>query len=426
MQAYFHEGNSVCDIIYKKGAVYAQDGLPEERNILLNITFGCSELFYNSGLGTGNYMAGFYAIRLAARTLGIDISIHCPDFEEEKRNLILPWLMGNFQADSGSTVDDYRVDDMDGNVEFRSRQRQQQEQKRRRRTETVDYNKDDVCKTIDDCPIGYMYPHIRHELRRMAVALVGIPKQEHSTSAEVKQWLLSLSPEQEENEKMMDLELPVLAVDSGGTSMRLLSSPPLYSEVELDDAILHFRCGDLMNSNHPRFGFMKFESFAKHISPSARSIGIVTQPFDENSQTRAWDRGSEKRNRCRIVVGAFVEYLQERFPEARIRLHNSPDETIALTYARLVLANQTIAGISTFGVFPAIASFGTGYIRLPDARSETNKWLLNPRLDSLVDDLVLMEEPNILMVRQVRDLWERPDGESLILEWFRNSSIVYE
>ena len=32
-------------------------------------------------------------------------------------------------------------------------------------------------------------------------------------------------------------------------------------------------------------------------------------------------------------------------------------------YARLVVANQTYTGPATFGVFPAIVSFGTGYVQ---------------------------------------------------------------
>ena len=91
----------------------------------------------------------------------------------------------------------------------------------------------------------------------------------------------------------------------------------------------------------------------------------------------------------------------------------------------MIMANQSIAGISTFGVFSSIASFGTGYIRLPDNRSATNQWLTNPPLSKLTRDLVLMEEPNILMVQQVQKLWEEEEGEQKILSWFRDSSISY-
>ena len=42
-----------------------------------------------------------------------------------------------------------------------------------------------------------------------------------------------------------------------------------------------------------------------------------------------------------------------------------------------------------------------------------------------MDDLVLMDEPNILMVQQVNEIWEEEDGEQKILSWFREPSISY-
>jgi hypothetical protein len=148
---------------------------------------------------------------------------------------------------------------------------------------------------------------------------------------------------------------------------------------------------------------------------------------------RATDVSSVNQYRCRTVVLDFVAYLQDRFPKTRVRIHNSPNETIALTYARMVLANQTIAGITTFAVFPVIACFGTGYIRRPDKTSIENSWLVNPRLDHLMNNttattnnsLVLMKEPNILMARQIAKLWKEPYGQEKILAWFRNSSITF-
>jgi hypothetical protein len=272
----------------------------------------------------------------------------------------------------------------------------------------------DICENIDRCPIGYMFPQVQDELRRMAVALVGVPETNHPISSTVSTWLFE--QQAEGSGYTMHLPLPDLRLQ-----------PPLYPGIALDDTIVHFRCGDLMASNHPRFGFLKFGAFAKYISSEARSIGIVTQPFDSHAQSRAWDSNAVKRNRCRIVVLDFVKYLQDRFPHSRVHIHNSPNETIALTYARMVMANQTIAGISTFGVSPAMASFGTGYIRIPDENSATNGWLVNPRLDQLMKNnkLVLMKEPNILMVRQVKRLWEEPDGQNKILAWFRDSSITF-
>lgn len=168
---------------------------------------------------------------------------------------------------------------------------------------------------------------------------------------------------------------------------------------------------------------MKFSAFSKHISPQVRSIGIVTQPFDVGGQNRKGDATQEKRQRCRIVVTELVNFLQERFPAARITIHNGPTETIALAYARLVMANQTMAGITSFGVFPVLSSFGTGYVRRPDYRKAPNKWLnQEPPLDQVVDNLVLMDEPNRLMAGSIKGMWKRENGQEIVLEWFKNDT----
>ena len=55
-------------------------------------------MFQNSLAGTGNYLNSFYNFRLAARVLGnVDVLITCPDAEQQKKNLILPWVMGLFR-----------------------------------------------------------------------------------------------------------------------------------------------------------------------------------------------------------------------------------------------------------------------------------------------------------------------------------------
>jgi hypothetical protein len=274
----------------------------------------------------------------------------------------------------------------------------------------------DICGTIDVVPIGLLYETIQYELRRMAISLIGVPPKDHSTHDRVVEWL---NHHEEPNNSQLALSF------SATTAQH---HPLLHTtNLQLDEVIIHFRCGDLMDSQHPRFGFLKYDALVKHIATAARSIGIVTQPFTNKAQSRASDTSTTKSERCRIVVMNFLAYVRLRFPHARVSLHNA--DSIALTYARMIVANQTIAGISTFGVFPAIASFGTGYVRLPDETSPTNKWLLNPeRMDTTImkDGLVLMEEPNVLMVRKVRMLWEEENGKEKILQWFRNATIVYD
>ena len=176
-----------------------------------------------------------------------------------------------------------------------------------------------------------------------------------------------------------------------------------------------------MFSRHPSFGFMKFSGFSKWISPSARSIGIVTQPFEVSGQTRKEDSGAFKRQKCKDLVLAITDHLTEKFPSAQISIHNSVNETIALSFARMIMANQTIVGISSFGVFPALTSFGTGYIRKPDHHKQPNQWLLDPCFDAASYGKVLIEEPNLLWVSQLTNL-RKMGGEAKVIEWFRNDT----
>lgn len=374
---YFAEKNMVCQV-------------RQTPRTIINVSFSCSDLFEDSNFGSGNWATAFYAMRLAAKVLGdVDIHMTCPDANESKAKLILPWIMGKFP--SSDTVS---------------------EETRQLLQERVN----DACRNFDICPVNYMYPEIKYEFRRMAVAMVGVPPPEHPTHAAVTRWLQSTTNQT----ASPDLYYYTLQLDWNA------SQPPLYpdkeSGVELDDAVIHFRCGDLMESVHPHYGMMPYGAFADPISPDVRSIGIVTQPFEKWAQHRPGDKRKRLRERCRVVVMDFVDYLQGRFPHARIRVHNRKEDTVPLTYARMIMANQTIGSIGTFAVFPAIASFGAGYIRKPDPKCPNNRFLLEPNLDTLVDNVVLMDEPNMLMVRKIRLMWVEPNGQQKILSWFRNGS----
>ena len=69
MRQFFDERNIVCDI--------------QNSTTILNISFGCRDIYETMNLGSGKLLVGFYAMRLAA--LGrenlpyLSISISCPD-----------------------------------------------------------------------------------------------------------------------------------------------------------------------------------------------------------------------------------------------------------------------------------------------------------------------------------------------------------
>ena len=330
-------------------------------------------MFKYSAMGTGNFILVFYALRLIAHALGhIDVSIRCSDAEQTKKILVLPWLTGFFPA-------------VKHTVPVANRTKPTVEQ---------------ACTHANQIALGYKIPAMRYDMRRMALALVGIPD-EHT----VRDYSFYTNAPLDGS----ILQLPVINIQE-----------PFYPNTELDDVILHFRCGDLINSDHRSFGFMSFHSFSRHISSQARSIGIVTQPFNGNdAQMRPLEQKEINMDRCRRLVTLFVQHLTERFPQARITIRNDANETIALTFARMIMANQTITAISTFSVVPALVTFGSGYIREPDFVKVPTWFLMRPNVSTLVDDVYLIREP-VLMATKVKQMWG--DDGTAVLEWFQNNS----
>jgi len=67
--------------------------------VLLEVNFGCQDMFANSRYGTGNYMFALYAICFVVQMKGnIQVKMACHDVGAQKSDLILPWLMGTFPA----------------------------------------------------------------------------------------------------------------------------------------------------------------------------------------------------------------------------------------------------------------------------------------------------------------------------------------
>jgi hypothetical protein len=358
----YWKGGGLCEKINDVRSAALDPDLP----ITLNLSFGCNDLFKKSGYGTGNFIAMLYGIRLIARVYG-NIGAHytCHDAEETKNDLIIPWLTGWFPPRPSG------------------------------QNSSIPISIQEACGNHSTQPLSYMYKEMQYDLRKMAIALMGVPSPDHPSArfAERLSRDGNLWPD----------------------------SPPFPATVyELDDAVLHFRCGDLMHSVHSAYSFMKFSGYTRHISPEAESIGILTQPFDIGSGARRSDSGQLVRNRCRIVVSSLVDYIKEQYPSARVRVHNSVNESIALSFARMVMANQAIAGISSFSVIPAVSTFGTGYVPFPDYIRGPNMWLINPRIDELADNVVLFYEPDRISVGDMKDLWK--NGRKGVLAWFRNET----
>jgi hypothetical protein len=47
---------------------------------------------------------------------------------------------------------------------------------------------------------------------------------------------------------------------------------------------------------------------------------------------------------------------------------------------------------------------------------------MNPPIDQLADNVILMDDPNLLMVKTVQIIFKEPTGQDLLLEWFTNDT----
>lgn len=348
--------------------------------ITFNITFSCKELYERSEAGTGNYLAFFYGLRRAAWSHeNIELICHCHDAEETKYDLILPWAMGRVPARPPGVA---AVDETEG----------------------------------AHCFYGPSFQDIRQDLRTMALHLVGLPKsQEHDHP--LAAFAEKLWSRERDLDGLLSNHLPFIPQLPIPQSLEDLGTPP-YSDVELDEVAVHFRCGDLMDSVNAAFSFMRFQGYVRNISPNATTIGILTQPYDDNPQQSRWpDSSTHLLNRCRIVVHALVDYIQERFPGANVSIRNEPTERITLSYLRMIMARQAVSAISSFGVMPAVATFGTGYIRTPDRPAEPYYWVLSPRIDDLTDGQVVLFKEPVMPVADMKAMWKQ-QGKSAVLSWF--------
>jgi hypothetical protein len=275
--------------------------LPIGPRPLLNMTFACTDILNHvKDLGQGNWITAHYLVGMAAAKAQVDYQFQCDNKREGELKLLLPWFAG-YHAAPSPDIDTWPYG---GSMP----------------------TEQEACE--------HYYPRIRvdkmanrvvDDIQKMAVTLVG------SRDAIRRH--------------------PDVPVDQA----------PVIPNVTLDDVAIHFRCGDVMGGeNRNDFGMIRYNEYEKWISKDARSIGILTQPFDK-ARNRNSDVGRVEN--CRQATFLLVRFLQLHYPNATISIHNGPTETLPLAYARLAMANQTFTSLSSFGIFPVMGTFGQGYFQ---------------------------------------------------------------
>ena len=310
--------------------------------IVYNVVYNSAGMFGNGNIGQGNWITSFYDMRLKALESGVNLSITADDAEESKTLHILPWLNGYFPARYTNTTTANPI------------QFPYPYQRPKKFPEDLHFGGGECGGSYFDTRISLMVPMMIHDFRKLAISIAGIPEGHPSEAwAETNLWSRSNLPS-DYMDDIMQLPNPKRG------------DKPLVPGLDLDETALHFRCEDLMSTRHPSFSFLKFSAYSRRIDPTTKSIGIVTNPFDDKAQNRP-SRGkrSDAKAACQGVAVALKEHLTETFPDATVSIRNGVNETVITSYTRLIMATRTIVGLSSFGVFTAVANFGNGYIQKP-------------------------------------------------------------
>ena len=192
-----------------------------------------------------------------------------------------------------------------------------------------------------------------------------------------------------------------------------------------NDAVIHFRCGDLLTNGHAGYEFLKFHDLIRPFvnSTTIQSIGIVTQPLGEKHvQTRYMDKVEISGARCRRVLDALIEYLQARFPNTTaVQVHNGPRETVVTSMLRMMTARYLTAAHSSFSVMAAAAAYGTVYV--PHPKNGWTQWIT-----AVADPRIHILEPvhDTLNSAIASAVWNFPGGAAEVVAWFRNDTCLLE
>jgi hypothetical protein len=415
--------------------------------IHFGIELSCYDLYRKSTDGTGNYIQAIYMMRLALKYISsakIRLNITCSDNTIEfQTKYVLPWFTGVWYSPHyfKSNV----ATDNNAPIEIQGQPRPRQQLDALPQLGPLDY-----CASFYTIPTAIIYQEMQYDVRRMAIALtcstrnLFLPQQEQQQRPQYphrKKVMQFLQNKIYYSARMNTTNTSTIAKESylyannqqERLRLRTKIVPLIKEPITFDDAVIHFRCGDLLSTTLSSYGFLTFHGYSRHISSqTTRTIGILTQPLDTianesdaQKQARTLDSGNEQLlKRCRTLVYAFVDHLQERFPNAIITIRNDASETIALAYARMVMAQQVVGGMSTFSTFPIISSFGDGYYLRPRI-VEPSKWIVHPDYPVTKmkpNNLKLFRESNIMIGSQTKDLWDTY-GDATVLEWFRTGSV---
>jgi len=160
---------------------------------------------------------------------------------------------------------------------------------------------------------------------------------------------------------------PELMVETLEENMMRLANTQLGESIEPEDAVVHIRLGDaLLGGRDEGIGLIPFRAYSRLLTRVQNEVGpletisIVTQTFVEEA-ARSVDRLALQRTE--MIAKDFVAHLREFFPNAIVKLRNSPQDTPFVAYVRMMKASKVaICGSSTFCTYPTLANPGIRYL----------------------------------------------------------------
>lgn len=217
------------------------------------------------------------------------------------------------------------------------------------------------------------------------------------------------------------------AADAMIADWKYLASPEVVPINDYDDAVIHLRLGDGLHSAFganegkgvfPHGTYINLLKQAEGEKGMIASIGIVTAPF-KGSNIRSFDQ--KNTSLSEKIANDLIHALQRAFPNAQIRLHNSPDDTIIGSLARLVHASKAaVCGCSTFCPYAVLATDGIGYVYNPAGYPSQNIWVRNAALWH--DNFRLFDTPmlNGLVISNLKNDYSMP--EHRVIRWLREQN----
>jgi hypothetical protein len=162
--------------------------------------------------------------------------------------------------------------------------------------------------------------------------------------------------------------------------------------------------------------------------PAVKFNSTTNEPTGEHTTPTVQQRGldADASGRCQIVIEAFLHDINAKFPTTAVSLHNSPQDTIALTFSRMIMAHTLIAGTGTFPFFPALANFGASYVLVAPGFRKSNHWFaqLATEESPAQSHLHVVEDTDSIESLDLMKLWEADPSGGLVVQWFRNTSSV--